>query len=168
MLPGTTTLCCRSSQAWRGPMAATVLEPERSRMTNSATYGRALDKAAVPACYPAFIRFLLLTATRPGEASGLHKIELDSDVVWTIPAERYKTKHDHVVPLSTEARALIGPRAELPGLPSPRLTARRPSAASRKPRPNLIRRSPNFASGKAAMPCHASPCMTLEGRREAS
>jgi hypothetical protein len=32
----------------------------------------------------------------------------------------------------------------------------------------LIRRSPNFASGKAAMPCHASPCMTLEGRREAS
>jgi integrase len=69
----------------------------------------------VPACYPRFVKTLLLTATRRNEASDMHKLELDSDVVWTIPGERYKTKLDHVVPLTPAACELIGERAKLSG-----------------------------------------------------
>jgi integrase len=75
----------------------------------------ALDKAAVPACYPALIRFLLLTASRGAEGAGLHKHELEADAIWTIPGERYKTKLDHVVPLSAAAAGLVGERAKLTG-----------------------------------------------------
>jgi integrase len=65
----------------------------------------------VPACYPRFVKTLLLTGTRRGEAANMHSIEIEGDV-WTIPGARYKRlpKHaglDHVIPLSTEAKALI-------------------------------------------------------------
>lgn len=69
----------------------------------------ALAVAIVPACYPRFIRFLLLTATRRNEAADMHKHELEADAIWTILGERYKTKLDHVVPLSAAAQQLIGP-----------------------------------------------------------
>jgi integrase len=61
----------------------------------------------VPACYPRFVKTLLLTATRRNEAANMHSTELDGDL-WTIPAARYKTKLDHVVPLTAAANALIG------------------------------------------------------------
>jgi hypothetical protein len=47
------------------------------------------------------------TATRHNESSRMHSSELDGDV-WTIPGERYKTKLDHVIPLTAAAKALIG------------------------------------------------------------
>ena len=72
---------------------------------------KALDTADVPACYPAYVRALLLTATRRNEAAGMNSIELQGDL-WTIPGERYKTKLDHVVPLTTQAKALIGGKPE--------------------------------------------------------
>lgn len=62
----------------------------------------------VPDCYPAYVKTLLLTATRRNEAAGMHERELDADGLWTIPAARYKTKLDHVVPLSPTVRELIG------------------------------------------------------------
>jgi integrase len=73
---------------------------------------RALDLADVPACFPALVKVILLTATRRGEAAGMRWGEIAGDVgdVWTIPAARYKTKTDYVVPLSAAARALIGDR----------------------------------------------------------
>ena len=49
---------------------------------------------------------LLLTATRRTEAAEMNTSELDGEL-WTIPGRRYKTKLDHVVPLSTAARGLI-------------------------------------------------------------
>jgi integrase len=61
----------------------------------------------VPACYPRFVKMLLLTATRRNEAADMHTSELDGDV-WLIPGARYKTKLDHVVPLTEVARALLG------------------------------------------------------------
>jgi integrase len=75
----------------------------------------ALRTANVPACYPRFIKTLLLTATRRNEAADMHKHELEADAIWTIPGERYKTKLDHVVPLTAAAQALIGERAKLTG-----------------------------------------------------
>jgi integrase len=72
-----------------------------------------LDEA--PACYPAFVKCLLLTATRRNETADMSVTELDGDV-WTIPAERYKTKLDHVIPLSPAAAELI--RTQAPTKPS--------------------------------------------------
>jgi integrase len=60
-----------------------------------------------PACYPAFVKMLLLTATRRNETAAMNTTELDGDL-WTIPGERYKTKLDHVIPLSAMAREMIG------------------------------------------------------------
>jgi integrase len=75
----------------------------------------ALAIADAPACFPAYVKTLLLTATRRNEAAGLHKYELDSDDLWTIPGARYKTKLDHLVPLSAAARELIGERKNASG-----------------------------------------------------
>jgi integrase len=75
----------------------------------------ALDEITEPACYPAFVKILLLTATRRNEAADMSTMELDGDL-WTIPAARYKTKLDHVVPLSADAAKLI--RAQAPKKPS--------------------------------------------------
>jgi integrase len=61
----------------------------------------------VPACYPRFVKALLLTTTRRSEAALMHSSEVDGHD-WTIPADRYKTGIDHLVPLSDAARELIG------------------------------------------------------------
>ncbi len=61
----------------------------------------------VPECYPRFVKALLLTTTRRTEAALMHSSELDGSE-WTIPADRYKTEIDHIVPLSAAARELIG------------------------------------------------------------
>jgi integrase len=61
----------------------------------------------VPACYPAFLKMLLLTATRRNESARMHSAEIEGDL-WTIPGERYKNKLDHVVPLTAQALALFG------------------------------------------------------------
>ncbi len=55
-----------------------------------------------------FVRFVLLTATRRGEAAGLRRSELSDDGrIWTIPGSRYKSGKDTVIPLSAPAQAII-------------------------------------------------------------
>ena len=50
------------------------------------------------------LAFLILTATRSAEVTGARWTEIDLDAMtWTIPAERYKTGLEHVVPLSRMA-----------------------------------------------------------------
>jgi integrase len=72
----------------------------------------ALDSAPdLPVCYPRYVRSILLTATRRNEAAGMNSIEFEGDN-WTIPGERYKTKLDHVIPLTAQAKALIGDKPE--------------------------------------------------------
>jgi integrase len=66
----------------------------------------------VPACYPRFVKSILLCATRRNEAAQMHSTEIDGDI-WVIPGERYKRlpKHracDHVIPLTAAARELLG------------------------------------------------------------
>jgi len=56
--------------------------------------------------FGALVRFLLLTATRRNEAGQLNRAEIVGDV-WVIPAARYKTGTDHVVPLSAAAQAIL-------------------------------------------------------------
>jgi integrase len=71
----------------------------------------ALDAGAedIPACFPALVRTLLLTATRRVEAAQMCWAEIEGDL-WTVPAARMKGKLDHVVPLTPTTTAIIGPR----------------------------------------------------------
>jgi integrase len=52
------------------------------------------------------LRFILLTATRRNEAGQMRWAELDGKT-WTIPARRYKTNLDHVIPLSALALSVL-------------------------------------------------------------
>lgn len=50
------------------------------------------------------LRFMILTATRPGETRGALWAEIDLDAaLWVIPAQRMKMRTEHRVPLSTQA-----------------------------------------------------------------
>jgi integrase len=70
-----------------------------------------LDEAGT---FGALVKALLLTAQRRDEASSMSRGEIGKDRVWTIPAERYKTKKPNFVPLSQAALAIIDaqPKAE--------------------------------------------------------
>ena len=52
------------------------------------------------------LEFIIMTATRSGEARGARWDEVDGDV-WTVPAERMKSAKAHRVPLSQEALAVL-------------------------------------------------------------
>ena len=69
---------------------------------------RAVWKAAEASTGPwgAFIRFLLLTATRRNETARMVWTEVVG-TDWTIPAGRYKTKADVTLPLSQAARGVL-------------------------------------------------------------
>lgn len=60
------------------------------------------------------LAFLILTATRSGEARGARWQEIDlTEGVWTIPAARMKMKKPHRVPLSRQAVSIIKQCARL-------------------------------------------------------
>ena len=72
---------------------------------------RAIWKAT--ADYPVFgalLKFILLTATRRNEAAHMRWSELNGDRTWIIPASRYKTNLDHVIPLSSLAQSMLPKR----------------------------------------------------------
>ncbi|WP_210547289.1 integrase arm-type DNA-binding domain-containing protein [Rhodoferax sp. PAMC 29310] len=54
------------------------------------------------------LRFMILTATRPGETRGALWTEFDLDAaLWVIPAERMKMRTEHRVPLSAQAVEIL-------------------------------------------------------------
>lgn len=56
----------------------------------------------------AFARFVILSGQRRSEILGMHTREIDIERrEWTIPAERYKTGVDHIVPLTEEMMAIL-------------------------------------------------------------
>ena len=71
---------------------------------------KALDDplARISALTRLALKLLVLTATRPGELRAAEWIEFDIDrAEWRIPKERMKMKEEHVVPLSSQALAVI-------------------------------------------------------------
>jgi integrase len=56
--------------------------------------------------FGSFVKFVLLTATRRNEAVYATRSEIVG-AEWTIPASRYKTKIDHLIPLSRSALAQL-------------------------------------------------------------
>jgi integrase len=57
--------------------------------------------------FGALLKILLLTAQRRDEVSRMTWKEISEDGIWTIPAERYKTKRPNHVPLSKTASGII-------------------------------------------------------------
>jgi integrase len=80
---------------------------------------------AGPECKGA-MEMLLLTATRSGEARGMRWDEIDEKAtLWRIPPERMKMDSEHIVPLSTQALAILERMRPLTGdrelvFPSPK------------------------------------------------
>ena len=57
---------------------------------------------------PLALRFVILTASRTGEAIGARWSEIDlTNALWTVPAERMKAGREHRVPLSNGALAVL-------------------------------------------------------------
>jgi integrase len=61
-----------------------------------------------PACFPTFVRTLLLTGQRLRAVSLMTWAEVNGD--WIIPAARDKAKADQLVPLTPKLRELLGQR----------------------------------------------------------
>ncbi len=62
------------------------------------------------------VRFLALTATRTAEVRGATWAEVDTEAaVWTIPANRVKTKREHRIPLSSQALEVLAKARQLRG-----------------------------------------------------
>ncbi|RYG37584.1 MAG: site-specific integrase [Burkholderiales bacterium] len=54
------------------------------------------------------LQFIILTASRPGEALGARWSEIDlKRKIWTVPAKRMKKRKEHRVPLTTSALAVL-------------------------------------------------------------
>lgn len=100
---------------WRGHLSETL--PERSKVA-PVKHHAALPVDDVPAFMAALrkqdgmaalaLEFAILTAARTGEVLGARWAEIDeTENVWTVPAERMKSKREHRVPLSTQALAVL-------------------------------------------------------------
>jgi integrase len=65
--------------------------------------------------FAGFVQLVLLTATRRGEAAGLRRSSelTDGGQTWIIPAARYKSKRDTLVPLSKAAQRIIAAQPQL-------------------------------------------------------
>jgi integrase len=62
------------------------------------------------------LRFISLTVVRPGELATAEWSEFNCDNArWTVPGEKMKMEHEHVVPLSRQAVAILGAVRKLTG-----------------------------------------------------
>jgi integrase len=65
--------------------------------------------------FGALLKTLLLTAQRRDEVAKMAWTEIGADGIWTIPAERYKTKRSSHIPLSNAARTVIEAQPRIDG-----------------------------------------------------
>ena len=100
---------------WRGHLDKLLPKPTRVKKV---THHPAMPHTEVPAFMAELsdndsvsalaLRFLILTATRTSEVLQAQWQEIDrEDAVWTIPADRMKTRREHRVPLSDAALAVL-------------------------------------------------------------
>ena len=65
--------------------------------------------------FGALVKMLLHTAQRRDEVAHISRKEIGEDGIWTIPAERYKTKRPNHVPLPKAALAIIEAQPKIDG-----------------------------------------------------
>ena len=108
-----------AGEAIDGALPSKKPKPTHLRALPYADIGEAVaavdGSGASPAAKLCF-RFLVMTAARSGEARGATWDEIDRDrAEWRIPGERMKTGHDHRVPLTAEALAVLDRAREISG-----------------------------------------------------
>jgi integrase len=91
----------------RGMARIKPKERARTRVLSDDEIRTIWPELAKAGTFGALITTLLLTAQRRDEVAQMSRKEIGSDGIWTIPAERYKTKCANFVPLSTAALAVI-------------------------------------------------------------
>lgn len=110
---------------WRGHLDKLLPKPSRVKKI---THHPAMPHTEVPAFMAELssndgvsalaLPFLILTATRTNEVLRAQWSEVDlKGAVWTIPAERMKTRREHRVPLSDAAMTILGALPRLEGNP---------------------------------------------------
>jgi integrase len=140
---------------------------------------------SIPGPFGAYLRFVLLTATRKLEAAQMQWNEIDGSD-WTIPAWRYKaslsSRRDVLIPLSGAARAILDRLPRFDGCPYVFThDGRRPLSGSTRVKANFdkacgvtgwtihdLRRTARTLMGKAKVPTdHAERCLghTIGGIR---
>jgi hypothetical protein len=100
---------CRSD-SFRTPIVPGLLKGKPASRERTLTddvirsVWKAADELGTP--FGRLTQYILLTGTRRCEASDLRRSEIDGNV-WLIPASRYKTGKDHVIPLSRAAIEIL-------------------------------------------------------------
>jgi integrase len=99
------------SDDFRSPIVKGMARPEQARSrTLTDDELRAIWNATLNyEPFGSMLRFILLTATRRNEASHMRWSEL-AEKDWIIPAARYKSNHDHLIPLSALALEMLPER----------------------------------------------------------
>ena len=97
------------AQAVKGALLP-VKVTNRAAITDETVFGqflRDLEAYTGSGVVKDALLFQILTMTRPGEARGARKAEIDFDRrAWTIPASRMKMRREHVIPLADTALEL--------------------------------------------------------------
>jgi integrase len=87
---------------------ARVLTPGELRAIWQATAPTQANKGDL---FASIIKTLMLTGQRAGEVSGMRWSEIDLDArLWTLPGDRTKNHHEHLVPLSTPVVEILRER----------------------------------------------------------
>ena len=101
----------------RGMARGKPKEAARARILNDNELRRVwMTASETQEPFPVFVKFLLLTAARRGEAAGMTWNELDGSD-WVLPASRNKTKVDLVRPLSKAAHELLASQPRFQDFP---------------------------------------------------
>jgi integrase len=91
----------------RGMARVKPKERARTRVLSDKEIRAIWPELAKAGTFGAFTKTLLLTAQRRDEVAQMSRKEIGSDGIWTIPAERYKSKRPNFVPLSKAALDVI-------------------------------------------------------------
>jgi integrase len=86
----------------------------RTRVLSSAELRRVWLQLENFGTFGDLLKILLLTGQRRDEVAGMTRQEVTADGIWTIPANRHKSKRAHHVPLSDTARSILSERPPHP------------------------------------------------------
>jgi integrase len=92
----------------RTPARISISGRARSHVPSDAELKAIVLAAERGGLFGRYLLFTLYCACRRGESAGLRRSELSPDGrVWTVPAARYKSNRDLLIPLSAKAQAII-------------------------------------------------------------
>ena len=94
---------------WEATPRPLARETARERVLSDDEVGALYNAAgALGDSWGVMVRVLMLTGQRRGEVAGMRWSELDLDgAMWTLPGERAKNHHTHIVPLAPEVVTLL-------------------------------------------------------------